>query len=122
MKSNALLWRFTFADLVLILLLVFAIIFSGIYLWGKSDKRTVYVYKNDILWGQYPVSEDRLVKVDEHNSFEIRGKKVGMVYADCADKRCVKQGFGSVLPIICLPNKLMIQVKNEDETVPHVLY
>lgn len=110
------------ADYLLILALMAAIVFSSFSFWKSKGQKTVYVYKNDLLWGEYPLAQDRVVHVDAHNSFEIRDYKVGMIKADCPDKRCIKQGFGNTLPIICLPNKLMIQIKDGEEEAPHILY
>lgn len=62
--------------------------------------------------------------IDEPYVIEIRGKngelnnvfiskeKVQMEHANCPDELCVKQGAisDSVLPIVCLPNKVYIQI------------
>lgn len=47
------------------------------------------------------------------NRIEIRSGSIGILSADCPDKLCVKQGFikDSRLPITCLPNRLVIQLR-----------
>lgn len=49
------------------------------------------------------------------NELEVRSGSIGMVSADCPDKLCVHQGFidRPGLPIVCLPNKLVIQLREE---------
>ncbi|MBQ2803666.1 MAG: NusG domain II-containing protein [Lachnospiraceae bacterium] len=49
------------------------------------------------------------------NVLEIRTGSIGIVSASCPDKLCVHQGFidSSLLPITCLPNKVVIQVRSE---------
>lgn len=126
MKSKAWFRELTIADFILVFMIMMAIVLSAIFLWRKRDLKQdalLYVYKNDVLWSIYPMDKNQVVKVDEHNSFEIRDQQVGMIAADCPDKRCVKQGFTSILPIICLPNKLVLEVKSGEEAeTPHILY
>ncbi len=110
------------ADILLIIfILAIGTIFS-VNVFKSKDNSVVSVYKNDRLWGEYPLNIDKVVKVDEHNTFQIKDSKVSMLYADCPDKRCVKQGASSRLPIICLPNQLVIEIKSRQGEAPHVLY
>uniref|UniRef100_UPI004057B649 NusG domain II-containing protein n=1 Tax=Acetatifactor sp. TaxID=1872090 RepID=UPI004057B649 len=53
------------------------------------------------------------------NEIEVRPGSIGIISADCPDKLCVKQGFidSSLLPITCLPNKLVIQIRTDETTV-----
>lgn len=48
------------------------------------------------------------------NVIEVRPGSIGIISADCPDKLCVHQGFihNSILPITCLPNRLVIQVND----------
>ncbi len=110
------------ADLVLIILILAVGTISAISVFKTKENAVVTVYKGDRLWGEYPFDEDRVIKVDEHNTFQIKAGKVSMIHADCPDKRCVKQGSTSKLPIVCLPNKLVIQIKSHKGEAPHVLY
>ena len=52
------------------------------------------------------------------NEIEVRPGSIGIVAASCPDKLCVHQGFltGSLLPITCLPNRVVIQVREEEPT------
>ncbi len=46
------------------------------------------------------------------NVIEVRPGSIGVLSADCPDQLCVHQGFtdSSLVPIVCLPNRLVIQV------------
>ncbi len=104
--------RLNLADLVLIGVVIAAIIGSaGVYL-QKKDDRNVYMYKDGVLWGSYPLNQDRVLRIDAHNSVGIEHGKVRMLSADCPDKRCVKQGAGDLLPIICLPNQVVVEIRS----------
>lgn len=51
------------------------------------------------------------------NEIEVRPGSIGIISASCPDKVCVNQGFvdNSLLPIVCLPNNVVIQVYEENE-------
>lgn len=47
------------------------------------------------------------------NEIEVHPGSIGIISASCPDKLCVHQGFitNSQLPITCLPNRVVIQVR-----------
>lgn len=53
---------------------------------------------------------------DSFNEVEARPGSIGILSASCPDKLCVHQGFisTSLLPITCLPNRLVIQLRVEE--------
>lgn len=57
-----------------------------------------------------------------YNKIEIKGQKVRVIDADCPDKLDVKQGWvgniGEV--IVCLPNRLVIEIKGEKDSKDEV--
>lgn len=48
------------------------------------------------------------------NEVEVRPGSIGILSASCPDKLCVRQGFisSTLLPVTCLPNRLVIQLKD----------
>lgn len=48
----------------------------------------------------------------DYNVVEVRHKSIGVTEASCPDEVCVNTGFISspLLPIVCLPNKLVIEI------------
>lgn len=101
-------------DLIVMLLAIVAIVLSVMWISKPKDNLRVYIYKDNQLWGDYALNEDREITIDVHNRIQIKNGKVRMSYADCTDKRCVKQGFSNSLPIICMPNKLSIETGTEE--------
>lgn len=64
------------------------------------------------------------------NTVEVRHGSIAVISADCPDKLCVHQGFisTSLLPVTCLPNHLVIQIRNspagnesEEELTPDII-
>jgi len=51
-----------------------------------------------------------------YNIIEIKDQSIGIIDADCRDKICMKSGFisnpGQIS--VCLPHKLMIEIKSND--------
>ena len=70
-------------------------------------------------YGRYPLSEDHTETIrfedGSYNRFAIMDGYVNMPEASCPDQICVHQGFisTSLLPITCLPNRLVIRVREE---------
>ncbi|PKN72157.1 MAG: hypothetical protein CVU50_08415 [Candidatus Cloacimonetes bacterium HGW-Cloacimonetes-3] len=108
-------WRvLSISDVLLILLILMCIAFSAFHFSNNKKDKTVFVSKNNYLQGEYPINIDAIIVIDEHNAIEIKDEKVRMIKADCPDKRCVKQGFSNSLPIICLPNQILIEIKENE--------
>lgn len=51
-----------------------------------------------------------------YNEIEIQAEGIGILSASCPDRLCVRQGFlqGFGLPIVCLPNRLVIRLRPAD--------
>ena len=97
-------------DLVVVLFAILGIIASIVWISKPQNHLRVYVYKNNQLWGEYPLDKDRTIVIDKHNSIAISHGKVRMLSSDCPDRRCVKQGYSNFLPFICMPNKLILEI------------
>lgn len=59
-------------------------------------------------------SDDRVIEIETNgskNTICIKNHKIYMESAECPDKLCVKMGElkSSASPIICLPNKIIIE-------------
>lgn len=87
---------------------------------GRGDSYTAEIYRNGELIASIPLSEvrepSRLTVTGENgcrNEIEVRPGSIGVISADCPEQLCVRQGFvsSSVLPITCLPNRLVILLR-----------
>ncbi len=82
---------------------------------------TVCVYVNNILYGEYPLSEDADVIVNSSNSgtnrLIIRNGCANISEANCKNQLCVNQRAISMdgETIVCLPNKVVCIVKADDK-------
>ena len=65
---------------------------------------------------EYSLSQDGIYKVEGALGItvvEIKNKKVRILDSACPNKTCVNQDFAN--PIVCLPNKVIIQLEIESE-------
>ena len=74
------------------------------------------VYKKLSLNVNTELEIDKTAGVDGYNIFVIENGVVYMKDADCADKICVHQGRISKVgeTIVCLPHKVVIEIKGEN--------
>lgn len=103
------------ADLILVLGLIVLSLLIVLLPRTRDEELFVAVIKDNILIAEYPLDKDNIYTLDEHNSLEVRDNKVRMLKSDCPDKRCVKQGFSNSLPIICLPNRLVLEIRSHKQ-------
>lgn len=116
----------------LIAFLVLSIIASLLFIsskhWqfdGESGSVTAEIYQDGVLIQSIllnEVTEPYTFLVtgenENQNEIEVRTGSIRVLSATCPDKLCVHQGFisDSTLPITCLPNHLVIQIREEKKT------
>lgn len=57
-----------------------------------------------------------------HNTIYVSHNSICITDADCPDKICINTGAitNGVIPIVCLPNKLVIQIENDNGRIDGV--
>jgi len=103
-------------DIVIIILLLAAAA-AGFCLLSTDagSNAQVKITKNGELVGIYPLDEDNLIVIDEHNSVQIGDGKVWMAYSDCPDGYCMKMGKITHGSIVCLPNRVVVEIISAGE-------
>ena len=74
----------------------------------KSDGRVLYKIQLDKVESPYflDVKNDR-----GYNKIYVEKGKISVIEADCTDKICVKQSESGIYPIVCLPHRLVVEMK-----------
>ena len=118
MKSNS---RKTACILLVILLVLGTFSLLWILLFpGRNEVYTAYIHVNGTLYKTIPLDkvdapyEFTFQTEDGHyNTICVESGSIRISAADCPDLICVKQGAitNSLLPITCLPHKLVISLK-----------
>ena len=84
-----------------------------------QDGSLIYSIPLNTVQSTYILDVER--KEGGHNRIEIRQGSIGIIWADCPDKLCVRQGFihNASIPITCLPNSLVIRLTPTGESTPN---
>lgn len=105
---------------IILSLLVLGSIVSIIFPFHSKGGYIADIYQNGVLIQSIPLYNQtetyHFEIVGENgciNLVEVKPGSIGIVSADCPDKLCVGQGHihNSLLPITCLPNRLVIQLR-----------
>jgi hypothetical protein len=106
------------SDLILIICLL--LVALGAFFILRAARETgeyavVYVGNEEV--ARYSLSQDGEYTLgDGSNVLTVKEGKAYMTYADCPDKLCINQGKISLSGerIVCLPNKIMIEIEKTD--------
>ena len=111
--------------LIVALLLLLAVATLALLLF-RTEGDSVTVTVDGKLWGEFSLLEDRVVEIkngDDYNQLIIRDGKAYVEYASCPDGICAAHrpvSFGGE-SIICLPNKVVIEVHTADNNQPDII-
>jgi len=106
------------------ILIAVSIVLFGLY-WlmmrdfnGATDK-TVVIYKDDDVIWTLSMQKDRIIQLEPFGVsmvVEIRDQKVRVLSSSCQQQICVRKGWTGQVhnPIICIPNKITIDVTGAD--------
>lgn len=108
-------------DWILLVLVLAAALLICVIQYFTNDEQPGYVSVsiNGEVVDTYDLSEDREIVLNNGtNIMKIEDHKADMVDAECPDKLCVSQKAVSKNgeSIICLPNKVVLQIVSQDET------
>lgn len=82
----------------------------------ESSNLYIEIRKDKEMYGTYLLSENQVIKIGETNVCEIKDNKCKMIKATCPKQICTNQKaiYKKGQSIICLPNKVVIEVKETD--------
>ena len=108
------------------IILILTVLIFGLFSWVichiiPSAGDTVRITKNGRLYLERPLSADGEINIDGTNCVVIENGCAYMKSAACKDKLCMHMGkiTDSSKKIICLPNKVIVEItkKSEIDTV-----
>jgi hypothetical protein len=104
------------------LLVAGVILYAAFYLRSPSAEASVQITVDGADYGTFLLAEERSVSICDEagnvtNVLEISGGRAKMTEADCPDQLCMYQKAISLdgEMIVCLPNKVVVTVKNSKE-------
>ncbi|GFI22092.1 hypothetical protein IMSAGC011_00865 [Lachnospiraceae bacterium] len=104
-----------FVGIILVAILAMLLILPT---WTKNGEK-ICIMIDGTLYGEYSLSQNQTIIVNEplgYNKIIIENGAVYMDEADCPDKYCMKYKpiKNNSETIICLPHKLVLEVKGEN--------
>lgn len=117
-------WLILFAGILL--LSVLTVLF--LYHWLPAPS-VAEIYQDGILVERIDLSaltEPREIVItdgDKENVILAEHGQISMQSANCPDRLCVRQGIlkNSLLPIVCLPNKVTVYLRRTDSSLPDTI-
>lgn len=104
---------------ILIFVLIFLVfsLLAFVINMQEADSDTVVITVNGELHKELNINEDGMfvIKTDDgHSIVNVKNREVFVVEATCPDKICVRHGklLNKYDSIVCLPNKIVIEYKN----------
>ena len=117
----------TKTDLILIAVLLLVVAGAALILFlSRMPGDTVVVTVDGQLWGEYSLSEDRTVEIkngDGYNLLVIESGKAYVRQASCPDGICSSHRpiSHNGESIICLPNKVVIEIRSSGSDQPDII-
>lgn len=107
-------------DVALIIVFIVAAVYSFPVLYAHQPA-TVAVYKDNTLYAEYPLSEDREFSLNGYEgpmTIRIQNGHVFVHSSTCRKQICVKSGKISkpFRQIICAPNHVLIEIHSHKKT------
>ncbi|MEG0924721.1 MAG: NusG domain II-containing protein [Anaerovoracaceae bacterium] len=107
------------ADIFLFIFLILAGLgLSFLSVAGSVTGSQAVVSVDGKLYGSYSLSKDQVITINENNHINkitIKGGQVSMTFSDCHNQICVKHSeiTKTSESIVCLPNKVMVEIKGK---------
>lgn len=108
------------ADIILaVALIIIGIAMSYILSFGQDTGSELIISCDGEKFGSYSLYEDKEIEVkqnDHINKVTIKDSTVSMSFSDCHGQDCIHQGeiTKSGEAIICLPNKVVLEITGGD--------
>lgn len=119
--SNTISAFFRPADIILAIgLIVIGLVMSFFIVSGRGEGEMVVATVDGETYGTYSLGDDRKITIEKGshtNTFEIKDGRVHMIRANCHNHDCINEGTisRSGETIVCLPNKVVLEVKGGEE-------
>ena len=107
---------FTWFDLLLIIIVISGAV-SSIPLIQANQPSTVAIYKDNSIYAEYPLNEDREISIKGHEGpmkIVIQDGCVFVSSSTCMKQICVKSGRAckSYQQLVCAPNYVLIEIRS----------
>lgn len=102
---------------VVILAALFWLVPRIIDMFHEDEKLQLRITVAGNEYGTYALEKEQIIEIQDTNVCEIKNGKVSMISAQCPDQLCRRQGpiHRQGETIVCLPNKVVLEIKGSGE-------
>ena len=97
--------------ILIIFILILTVLLSFNFSHHTKNAVAKIYYKNEII-GRYHLNKNQIITIDKGIKAEIKNGKIKMIESTCKNQFCVKEGWTNTIPIVCVPNKVIIKIEN----------
>lgn len=107
---------FRFGDFLIILLVIFAAIFTFYQTRPQKEAQTVTISVDGQVYRQFILPQENTLVLENGVVIQFEGMRVRILSSDCPDHTCVKNGWLTKAgqSSICLPNRTVLQLDGGD--------
>ncbi|MCL2065136.1 MAG: NusG domain II-containing protein [Candidatus Cloacimonetes bacterium] len=81
----------------------------------NKDKNEAIIHFNNEIYGIFALNRENTIHLDTLVTIVIFEGKAKISFSTCKDQLCVNQGWSNKQPIVCVPNKTMIDFHDEKD-------
>ncbi len=105
------------ADIALVITIICIAAATQWYFWQKSNEEAISIYLDNQIFLTTPLTGHKIIPVLPTLIVEVDKARYRVKSSDCQGQHCVHQGWQNHLPIVCLPNKLLIKPATEQKII-----
>ena len=102
----------TLSDKILIIFILLLTILLSVNFSHRPKNAIAKIYYKNELVGRFYLKKNQIINIDKGIKAEIKDGKIKMIESTCKNKFCIKEGWSNTIPIICVPNKVIIKIEN----------
>ena len=100
----------TITDFIIISLILISAGASLLHtITNKSDQNQVTISLNNRIYTIEDMKHTNTITLDTLAVIEINNQKARITYSTCRNQLCVNQGWSNSLPVVCVPNRVMLE-------------
>ena len=99
-------------DIIVIFIILFSAIFAFL-ITSKDKNKDVVISFNNQVFAMESLGNSKIIKLDSLAVIELKDKRARISFSSCRNQNCVNQGWSNALPIICVPNRIVLEFSGD---------
>jgi len=100
-------------DLAVILIILLSAAVAFLYtLKNRNENKNVIINLDNQVFAVESLSSNQTIKLDSLAVVELNYKGARISFSTCRNQNCVNQGWSNSLPVVCVPNRIVLEFPN----------